>query len=114
MTSPERDASTTPKISYTPTTWKDSSVGGTPINATRLNNVETGITQATQTVGSHDDRLDALEAAAIAYAQGVTTTTQGPTASRPAPGLGVYYFDTTLNKPIWGDGSAWRDGAGTV
>jgi hypothetical protein len=114
MTTPDRDTNT-PKISYAPTTWKDASVGGTPINATRLNNVETGLTQATQTANSHDDRLDALEAAAIAYAQGVqTAASQGPTSSRPSPGLGVYYFDTTLNKPIWGDGSGWRDGAGTV
>ena len=113
MTTPDRDL-VTPKISYTPTSWKDSTVGGTAINAARLNNVETGLAQATQTVDAHDDRLDALEAAAIAYAAGQGTTTQGTTANRPAPGLGVYYFDTTLNKPIWGDGAGWRDAAGTA
>lgn len=114
MTSPERD-DTTPKISYGPTAWKDSAVGGTAITSARLNNVETGLVTATTTIDAHDDRLDALEQAAIAFAQGATTVvTHGPTSARPSPALGTYFYDETLKQPIWGDGSAWRDGAGTT
>lgn len=39
------------------------------------------------------------------------------TASRPSAatvGAGGRYYDTTLNKPIWSDGTAWRDAAGTA
>jgi hypothetical protein len=27
---------------------------------------------------------------------------------------GTQFYDTTLNKPLWSDGSSWRDAAGTV
>lgn len=39
------------------------------------------------------------------------------TAARPnaaAAGDGAAIYDTDLNKPIWSDGAAWRDAAGTV
>lgn len=41
---------------------------------------------------------------------------QGTTAQRPAAGtyIGQRYYDTTLSKPIWSDGSVWRDAAGTA
>ncbi|CAM3540613.1 right-handed parallel beta-helix repeat-containing protein [Occultella aeris] len=40
-----------------------------------------------------------------------------PTVSRPTAasvGIGGNLYDTTLHKPIWSDGSAWRDAAGAV
>lgn len=41
--------------------------------------------------------------------------TVGPSSSRPTtPQAGIFYFDTTLNKPIWGNGSAWVDATGTT
>jgi hypothetical protein len=42
-----------------------------------------------------------------------TTTTAG----RPTPaqvGAGSQMYDTTLSKPIWSDGTTWRDAAGTA
>jgi hypothetical protein len=39
------------------------------------------------------------------------------TASRPAAslaGVGGTYYDTTLSKPIYSDGTVWRDSAGTA
>jgi hypothetical protein len=38
------------------------------------------------------------------------------TGSRPVPatGAGTMVFDTTLNKPIWSDGTNWRDATGTI
>lgn len=40
----------------------------------------------------------------------------GTTAQRPTVGLkpSKFYFDTTLGKPIWWSGSAWKDAAGTT
>lgn len=43
------------------------------------------------------------------------TPTVGPSSSRPTtPQAGIFYFDTTLGKPIWGNGSAWVDATGTT
>ena len=43
------------------------------------------------------------------------TPTVGPSSSRPTtPQAGIFYFDTILNKPIWGNGSAWVDATGTT
>lgn len=39
------------------------------------------------------------------------------TVDRPDPveaGAGGRYYDTTLGKPAWSDGTDWRDAAGTV
>jgi hypothetical protein len=39
------------------------------------------------------------------------------TGSRPSAstaGAGTMVFDSTLNKPIWSDGTNWRDATGTV
>ena len=39
----------------------------------------------------------------------------GTTANRPAsPTVGWFYFDTTLNKPIWRGNTAWVDATGTA
>lgn len=50
---------------------------------------------------------------AIVYLPAGTT---GTTASRPTANLliGQYYYDTTLSKPIWWNGTSWTDGMGTV
>lgn len=43
--------------------------------------------------------------------------TVGPTAARPtAPGVqaGDQHYDTTLSKPVWWSGSAWKDATGTT
>ena len=42
-------------------------------------------------------------------------TGSGATGARPAPvDVGAQWYDTTLHKPIWWDGSAWRDASGAV
>lgn len=41
----------------------------------------------------------------------------GATGDRPDAaqvGAGVSFYDATLSKPIWSDGTAWRDAAGTI
>lgn len=40
----------------------------------------------------------------------------GPTTNRPvlsANNPGAMYFDTTLGKPVWWNGTAWVDATGT-
>jgi hypothetical protein len=42
-------------------------------------------------------------------------TLNGTTNSRPTSSiLGQYYFDTTIGRPIWWNGSAWIKADGTV
>jgi hypothetical protein len=42
-------------------------------------------------------------------------TMSGTTAQRPAqPTVGQRYYDTTLSKPIWYSGAAWKDAAGVT
>jgi hypothetical protein len=50
------------------------------------------------------------------YLSSVVIPPSGPTADRPTTNLfvGDYYFDTTLNLPIWYDGTDWIDAAGNV
>lgn len=42
----------------------------------------------------------------------VYTTAGRPTAATATDGQPIY--DTTLNKPLWSDGTVWRDAAGTA
>ena len=44
--------------------------------------------------------------------QGLTSS--GTTVNRPKNKIfvGRFYYDTTLSKPIWFDGTIWRDAAG--
>lgn len=46
----------------------------------------------------------------------VLTPPSGTTAARPTNRLqvGQFYFDTTINRPIWWDGTNWINAAGTV
>ncbi|WP_250029798.1 glycosyl hydrolase family 28-related protein [Paractinoplanes maris] len=50
-------------------------------------------------------------------ALGTVQPGSGVTGSRPSAssaGAGAMWFDTTLDKPIWSDGTAWRDATGTT
>lgn len=40
-----------------------------------------------------------------------------PTGGRPsaaAAGEGAYYYDSTIDKPLWSTGAVWKDAAGTT
>jgi len=53
----------------------------------------------------------------VVIARGCLVITYGTTAQRPTPSgqPGCHYFDTTLGKPIWTDGSGvWVDATGTA
>ena len=57
--------------------------------------------------GSEQVYPETSTAALIGYA--------GTTPNRPTEGLtvGAIYFDTTLGKPIWYNGSSWIDATGS-
>lgn len=58
--------------------------------------------------------LETESAAPIALNQ-VTTPPAGDTAGRPVytSASSVPYFDTTIGKPIWFNGTVWVDATGT-
>ena len=45
-----------------------------------------------------------------------STPEYGTTANRPAINqqIGQFYFDTTLNYPIWWNGTVWKNASGTT
>lgn len=47
-------------ISYTPTTWADGADGGTPITAARLNNLESGVTNAVKQANANAESIKTL------------------------------------------------------
>ena len=63
-----------------------------------------------------DVSLDRLAAGILGVpAANMFRTGFGATGSRPAsPTAGAQWYDTTLSKPIWHDGTVWRDAAGTA
>ena len=72
---------------------------------------------------ARDDAGGPLNTTTIRRTDGRITAPSGivtgkyATGSRPSAttlGSGAQVFDTTLNKPIWSDGTSWRDAAGTV
>lgn len=67
--------------------------------------------------------MNALGLSITEYVDGHTWNTneipivlRGTTANRPTLNryIGLCYFDTTLNKPIWYNGSEWKDATGTT
>lgn len=57
-----------------------------------------------------DTPTDALAMVNRKFVTGSGTTTQRP----PSPVQGQYYFDTTVGKPIWRNGSNWVDATGST
>jgi hypothetical protein len=82
---------------------------GNPTTRTVLRAIDSSsATQAT---------IDPTGTAAVSVGVGkVIKTGNGVTGSRPAAsiGAGSVWYDTTLSKPIWSDGTVWRDSAGTA
>lgn len=47
----------------------------------------------------------------------ITDPPYGTTGNRPSAvtwGIGGVWYDTTLSKPIWSNGTVWRDAAGNT
>jgi hypothetical protein len=50
----------------------------------------------------------------LELAQGAVKTGRDTTANRPTLVTGGQWFDTTLSKPIWWNGTVWKDAMGTT
>ena len=61
-------------ISYTPTTWADGADGGTPITAARLNNIESGVTNATKQANANAADIKTLGDSVSHFAVGGRVT----------------------------------------
>jgi hypothetical protein len=50
------------------------------------------------------------------FSLSTSTPDSGTTANRPTEFLlvGQFYYDTTLSKPIYWNGTVWKDSAGTT
>jgi len=60
--------------------------------------------------------LDTANLQTIQAIDTLSTPSAGITASRPSTDLqvGQTYFDTTINRPIWWNGTNWINASGTV
>jgi hypothetical protein len=60
--------------------------------------------------------LDSTNNQIISAVNTLSTPSAGTTGDRPSTDLqvGQFYFDTTINRPIWWDGTNWINAAGTV
>lgn len=97
---------------FQPLPWNDGPAGGTPASVARgPRRWEKGIDDIDTGLDDLEDRVDAL-AALVSDLSRLT----GTSAERElvAPDVGQRFYDTTLHKPVWGDGTAWRDAAGTI
>lgn len=69
-------------------------------------------------ISAYDDSGAPLyDALSIRRETGTVTFRVTNTAGRPsatAAGVGAQMYDSTLSKPIWSDGAAWRDAAGAA
>jgi hypothetical protein len=79
----------------------DSAITGNKIAALTV----TGANIAASTITS-----DKLNANVIVPSTALTTTAR---KALVAPATGLQIYDTTLNKPVWYNGSAWTDATGT-
>lgn len=57
---------------------------------------------------------DPMNVTAVTIAQRFVNYPTGGRPSAVAAGAGAYYYDTTLGKPAWSNGTVWKDAAGTT
>jgi len=71
-----------------------------------------------QTIATYPGLIyDKTRTLAVIGVDGTNRTASGLTAARPtmaAVDIGAQWFDTTLVKPIWWNGTVWKDAAGTT
>lgn len=87
---------------FNPRAWVD---GELVTAANGANRWEQGIEALDVAVDVHGDRLDAIESELVTRA--MHRIPSGPTSGRPTPNVGRMFFDTTLGRPIIGNGSEW-------
>ena len=58
------------------------------------------------------DEVDLLKRRTRSMGTRTSTTASRPSAS--SMGVGAMIYDADIHKPLWSDGTAWRDAAGTL
>ena len=100
---------------YEGQTRMGSAAGPTDIDGTQINinaPLRLGQTLYRDTAGILEKSLDSGGTWAPTSGPKAYPTSGRPQANSIAQGDNI--FDTTLNKPIWSDGTNWRDAAGTI
>lgn len=96
---------------------------GQPLAMGRVNETGSRLTMSEMGVLAWGDGTSATDttlqraAANVLQTGGAFGTLAAVTGSRVAAataGAGAMMYDTTLHKPIWSDGTSWRDATGTV
>jgi hypothetical protein len=105
---------TVPLPSFTPKDWQNDPAGGTPITETELDLRDNALAQLIAYVDQLSDTVRAIQATVGNTGQQIINEIVVTPTTRGNPTLGRRVYDTTLLKPIWGDGSNWRDSSGTI
>jgi hypothetical protein len=100
--------------SFTPKDWQNGPTGGTPITEAELDYRDNTLAQLIAFVDQLRDTVAAVQASVGNTGQQVGSETVVTSTNRGAPTQGRRVYDTSLSKPLWGDGSVWRDAAGTA
>lgn len=66
------------------------------------------------TVTGSGQGIDPMTVTAVTIPQPFVNYPTGGRPSAVAAGAGAFYYDTTLGKPAWSNGSVWKDAAGTT
>jgi hypothetical protein len=103
-----------PLPSFTPKDWQNDPAGGTPIMESDLDLRDNTLAQLIAYVDQLSDTVAAIGASVGNTGQQIVTETLVTPTTRGNPVAGRRVYDTTLLKPIWGDGSNWRDATGTL
>ena len=81
--------------------------------AAHTTSVNNAINQQNDTLSGFGTRIDDVEETVESFI--ADRPISGTTGQRPVVGtVGYIYFDTTLGKPVWWNGTAWVDATGTA
>lgn len=105
---------TVPLPSFTPKDWQNDAIGGTPITEAELDLRDQVIAAIIAYADQLGDQVAALQGSTGNTGQQVGTDNIVTSTNRGTPTMGKRVYDSGLQKPIWGDGSNWRDAAGLV
>lgn len=97
--------------------WNGSNVRFGADASSMYADMNAGVFRIRNAAAGYASCLDVNSTQATLPATSSLRTGRAVTGSRPSAttaGNGAMFYDTTLGKPIWSDGTVWRDAAGTA
>ena len=96
-------------------------VKNAPLRATKAPNIPIGpvdydqryIDQLTNTLRLYFTAIDNFTQASVTPLYGATADRPVESVQAPLP-IGQFYYDTTLDRPIWWNGTVWKKADGTT